>query len=208
MTTSITTALDNSISYEGYLALLQDLVNQGQTTGPNQSPAMVNYTKLNAARMRRVDKKVDISTLDTSAIKAINQPLTWLVITESWCGDAAHIVPVVNKLASLNPLITTKHIMRDEHPEVMDQFLTNEARSIPIIAFIDEERGEIVGHWGPRPAELQQKVMDRKKMTDPGPYDLFQVEVQKWYNQDKGQSTIQEFLAAFTEATMIKVINP
>ncbi len=40
----------------------------------------------------------------------------------------------------------------------MDRYLTNGSRSIPIVIALDEEFQEL-GHWGPRPAELQAWVM-------------------------------------------------
>ena len=40
----------------------------------------------------------------------------------------------------------------------MDQYLTNGSRSIPIVIVLDDDFREL-GHWGPRPAELQAWVM-------------------------------------------------
>src|SRR6476659_6576681 len=81
-----------------------------------------------------------------------------LVIAEDWCGDASNTVPIIARFAASVPGFELRVIMRDQHPEVMDQYLTNGSRSIPIIIVLDEAFQEI-GHWGPRPTELQSWVM-------------------------------------------------
>ena len=48
------------------------------------------------------------------------------------------------------PGLELRMLRRDQHPEVMDRYLTNGSRSIPIVIVLDEEFREL-GHWGPRP---------------------------------------------------------
>ena len=81
-----------------------------------------------------------------------------LVIAEDWCGDASNTVPVVAKLADAVPGLELRVILRDANPEVMDRYLTNGSRSIPVVIALDENYQEL-GHWGPRPTELQAWVM-------------------------------------------------
>ena len=151
---------------------------------------------MNAVRMRRLNKTTKVSEEVKELITSIDRPQTWLVITEAWCGDAAQVLPVVNKLADLNTQINVKHVLRDEHEELMDLFLTGGARSIPMVVMIDEEKNEVVGKWGPRPAEIQKAVMDRKNDPAPLPYSEFAKDVQKWYAKDKTISIQQEFAKA------------
>ena len=80
------------------------------------------------------------------------------MIAEDWCGDASSTVPVLAKLADAVPGLELRVILRDQHPEVMDRYLTNGSRSIPIVIALDEQFREL-GHWGPRPRELQAWVM-------------------------------------------------
>jgi hypothetical protein len=46
-------------------------------------------------RMQRVLKTFKISEELQETIKSIDQPQTWLVLSEAWCGDAAHSVPAM-----------------------------------------------------------------------------------------------------------------
>ncbi|MEZ4847593.1 MAG: thioredoxin family protein [Bacteroidia bacterium] len=188
--------IQNGMSYGDYQQMIDSLLAENKTTGPNQSEEYIDYTKLNVVRMRRLDKTTRIRDNIQEMVQSINRRQTWLVITEAWCGDAAQIVPVVNKLADLNPNITVKHVLRDENPELMDMFLTNGARSIPMIVFIDDETNEVVGKWGPRPEEIQQAVMARKSDPAPISYSEFAKEIQKWYAKDKTTSIQQELTTA------------
>jgi hypothetical protein len=115
-----------------------------------------------------------------------------LVIAADWCGDASNTVPVVAKLAEAVPGLELRIIDRDANPEVMDRYLTNGSRSIPIIIALDENFQEL-GHWGPRPTELQAWVMtNRATMPKPELYPL----VRKWYARDRGETTLREVLQA------------
>ncbi|HET7023792.1 MAG TPA: thioredoxin family protein [Gemmatimonadales bacterium] len=114
-----------------------------------------------------------------------------LVLAEDWCGDAANTVPIVQKWAEANA-VELRILRRDEHPEVMDRYLTNGSRSIPIVIVLDAEFRE-VGHWGPRPAELQAWVMAHKNTMEK---DARYKEVRRWYAKDRGETTLKEALGA------------
>lgn len=115
-----------------------------------------------------------------------------LVIAADWCGDAANTVPVLARLADLIPGMEIRILGRDEHPEVMNAYLTNGTRSIPIAIALSDSFEEL-GHWGPRPAALQEWVLAHKKMT-PSPQRY--AYARKWYAKDKGETTLRELLKA------------
>jgi hypothetical protein len=116
----------------------------------------------------------------------------WIVITESWCGDAAQSVPVIAHLAELNSNIQCDIVLRDENPELIDTFLTNGGRSIPKVLFINPD-GEIVQVWGPRPQVLQEAFVAEHKAGIPHEQSVLML--QDWYNNDKGATVAQEILA-------------
>jgi hypothetical protein len=115
-----------------------------------------------------------------------------LVIAEDWCGDASNTVPIVARLADQTPGLELRVIMRDKYPAVMNQYLTNGSRSIPIVIALDESFQE-VGHWGPRPTELQSWVMTNRSTL---PKAELYPKVRQWYARDRGETTIREVLAA------------
>ncbi len=115
-----------------------------------------------------------------------------LVIAEDWCGDASNTVPVVAKLADAVPGLELRVILRDANPEVMDRYLTNGSRSIPVVIALDENYQEL-GHWGPRPTELQAWVMANRATM---PKTELYPKVRKWYAKDRGETTLREVLEA------------
>ena len=115
-----------------------------------------------------------------------------LVIAEDWCGDASNTVPVVAKLADAVLGLELRVILRDANPEVMDRYLTNGSRSIPVVIALDENYQEL-GHWGPRPTELQAWVMANRATM---PKTELYPKVRKWYAKDRGETTLREVLEA------------
>lgn len=177
--------LEKAFTYNNYRELMQELVDSKGTTGPNKSEDMVYYTELNHQRMKRLDKTVKITDSLEKVIANIDKPQTWVVLTESWCGDAAQNVPVIEKLASLNSNIELRLFLRDENLDIMDNYLTNGGRSIPKLIIFDKDSEEELGTWGPRPAKLQEIYDEWRNSTDKVPYKEFNVTLQKWYAKDK-----------------------
>lgn len=194
--------LDNAYTYSTYRQHIDDLFAQNKTTGEDHSEAMLHYTKLNLSRMNRLDKKSRLTEQTIEKLDKIERRITWLVITEGWCGDAAQIVPVLNHLALESENITLRFILRDENEAIIDAFLTNNARSIPKIIVLDTETREVLNTWGPRPAAVQKMVMDAKAeglATDD--LELRQQistkaaeQLHLWYARDKTKAIQNEFL--------------
>ena len=116
----------------------------------------------------------------------------FLVLAEDWCGDASNTIPVLDRWAALGEGLELRILRRDEHPAVMDRYLTNGSRSIPIVIALDEGFAE-VGHWGPRPAPLQAWVMAHRGTM---PKDELYPRIRAWYARDRGETTLREVAAA------------
>lgn len=194
MKSVLLTALDKAISYSEYRKMATKLHAAGKTTGPDQSEAMVNYSKMNEHRMKRLDKTMVLSEEIITAMSTIKTPQTWLVISELWCGDAAQNVPLMFKIAELNPLVQMKLVLRDENPELMNLFLTNGGKSIPILIALNNQH-EVLWKWGPRPVHAQNMLMAYKNSPEPKmTYQAFAETLHKWYADDKTKSAQAEIL--------------
>jgi len=181
--------LNDSLTYNSYRSLIDKLLSEGKTTGNNQESSMIDYTKLNVQRMNRIDK----TTLISEELKGlIKKKQNWVLISEGWCGDAANIVPVIAKICEQSENAELHILLRDDNPEVMDEYLTNGARSVPVLIVLDENCNELFV-WGPRPAELQQYVLEYKKQ-DVFDIEVLKKEVQLWYFNDKTISTQKEII--------------
>jgi thiol-disulfide isomerase/thioredoxin len=184
-------SLDNSINYTEYFRLMQKLVQNKFTTGSDISEANINYTMLNEKRMSRWNKKLEISETYKAKILEFNSEIIWLVITESWCGDAAHLLPVINKVAELNPNINLRIVLRDDNEGLMNQFLTNGSKSIPKLIMIDTDSLKVITSYGPRPSTATAMVENYKKEHGQLTPE-FKEDLQRWYNKDKGKTTIDD----------------
>jgi hypothetical protein len=186
--------ISRATSYSEYRTLVKQLSEEGKSTGPEQTDALTNYTQLNDRRMKRWDKTLKFSEEAIAQIAKINAKTTWLVLTESWCGDASPALPVMHKITELNSNITLKVILRDEHVDLMNRFLTNGGMSIPKLIAIDDNSGDVIGDWGPRSKAATKLVEDYK--TEHGKLTAeFKQDLQVWYNKDKGQSVLEDMLA-------------
>lgn len=179
------------MTYTEYIKLIDDLLMDGKTTGPNQSEAMFNYGKLNRQRMHRLEKTVKLNESVIEKARNVQRKMIWLIITEGWCGDAAQNIPTIEKIAAENEKIETRYVLRDENLELMDKYLTNDARSIPKLIALDAETLEEIGTWGPRPQvamdyfyNMQNQGLEKPEMME---------KLQRWYLSDKEQTIQNEF---------------
>jgi hypothetical protein len=189
----ITESLKHAISYQDYRNLVKELVAEDSTTGIEKTEDLANYTMLNDRRMKRWDKTLKISEDISERVSNFSGAVTWLVITESWCGDAAHVIPVLNKIADLSPNIDLKLVFRDENLELMDQFLTNGGRSIAKLIMINTATGDVLNTFGPRPTEATKLVNNYKEAYGTITPE-FKQDLQTWYNTNKGQNVMTDIL--------------
>ena len=180
-------------SYLEYRNLVTNLFQKDLSTGNEQSESLLHYTELNEARMKRLDKQIIISDATISILENLSKNYILLAISEGWCGDAAQILPIVNKMALLSDKITFKIVLRDDNEELMNLFLTNGSKSIPKIIVIDKDTMEVVGDFGPRPkgaVDLVKNYKEKFGVID----ETIKTNLQKWYLADKGISVQNEIM--------------
>lgn len=188
-----------SQTYTEYREMVQTFVQEGKTTGPFQTEAYLEYTKMANQRMNRWDKTAQVSEEMKELVESLPSQ-TWLVITEAWCGDAGQSLPYINKLAELNPGIQLRIILRDENLEVMDRYLTNGARSIPKLISLSPDLESEYFVWGPKPQFLIDKFKAFKADPQGQTSKEYNESVQLWYARDKNQSLEKELKDKITEA--------
>ncbi len=180
-----------ALDYTSYRNLIDELLAKGETTGPDNSEAMLHYTKMNVQRMNRVDKTTVLGEELLVTLQKIEGKYRFLVITEGWCGDAAQIVPVINKIASAAPTkFDLKLVLRDKNLLLIDAHLTNGGRAIPVLLILDEAGNLVLPKWGPRPVAIQNLMIEWKKEGLEMP-ELAE-KLHGWYAKDKTVATQQE----------------
>jgi hypothetical protein len=193
----ITTELINkALDYQSYKDLIERLLKEGKSTGPNQSQELLQYSELNVHRMNRVEKTTVLIEDLSATIDLIEQPQIWLILAEGWCGDAAQTIPIFHLIEKQFPKIKIKLLLRDENVELMDLFLTNGSRSIPKVLMLDASSLNLLSQWGPRPSEATTLINNLKAEK----LEMMEIKekLHAWYAKNRGvavQSEIIDILA-------------
>jgi hypothetical protein len=188
---------ENAMSYQEFFNMVDTMAEEGGTTG-EMIEGHVTATKMNAHRMKRVEKTTILDEEMSAKLKGYGPGLKFLTIAESWCGDAGQNVPSMAVMSRACNCVDIRVIMRDEHLDIMDQFLTNGGRSIPIMLLLDADYN-VLGKWGPRPRVIQERVMKNKETQEFTGSEM-NTEIQRWYAKDKGLSLQTEIIEMLESA--------
>ncbi len=200
---AVVDALQKSHTYLEYRTIVSSLLKEGKSTGDEQSADLTNYSLLNDTRMKRLDKTMVVSEEVITDLLALEKRYVWLVLSEGWCGDAAQLLPIMNKMQMISSSIEFKIAFRDENLKLMEAFLTNGSKSIPKLILLDQETLTVVGSWGPRPkgaTDLIQSYKSQYGVVD----ETAKTELQLWYLHDKGFSTQREIVQMMKDSEALK----
>ena len=181
------------LNYPEFFEYTADLAAKHGTSGLDQTDEQKDFTQLNYKRMERWNKTFHVSADTQNILDSLTSKQKWYVITETWCGDAAQVVPVINKMAEVSSKIDLKILFRDENEDVMNMFLTNGTKSIPKLIIIEKKSGEVIADFGPRPQGAKQLILDYKA-THGVVDETAKINLQKWYLADKGVATQEEIV--------------
>lgn len=179
------------MNYQEYTALFERIINSDNPPPPYDNPDYLEYTRLNYSRMTRWNKTLQLDDELVAVLKSLQKRQHWIIIVEPWCGDVAHSLPFLVRLAEQSPMITYELQLRDSEPFLINAYLTRGTKSIPKLIIRDEE-GADLATWGARP-EAAQQMMDELKAANTD-WETVKVRLQNWYNNDKGVSLQRELL--------------
>lgn len=183
--------VEKSMTFTEYNRLVDEAVAAQQTTGPNQSAELAEYTKLNQHRMHRLEKTIELNPSLVETVRSLKVKWIWLILTEGWCGDAAQNIPPIEKIANENDGIEAHYLLRDDNLELMDKYLTNGGRAIPKLICLDADTLAEIGTWGSRPTVADELF---KKLKAEGLEKHAIIEkIIRWYNDDHTESLQAEF---------------
>lgn len=182
------------MNYKQYQELIDKLLKNSNPPEPYNDSAYMDYVKLNQTRMKRWDKQLKLSDALLRKLLQISKLQQWIIITEPWCGDAAHIVPFLIKMSEINPLIKYEIQLRDREPFLINNYLTHGSKSIPRLIVRDKD-GLDIFNWGPRPAGAQ-KIMNELKESN-ADFETIKIALQNWYNKNQGEELCAELTYLF-----------
>lgn len=178
-----------TMTWNEYLAYFKEIVERGERQPPYDNEDYYQYTKLNKSRTNRWLKQSPLTEATVRFMKdGIKAKQEWIVITEPWCGDAAHLVPVLYLMSELNQNIRFRIQLRDSGSEI-DQYLTAGAKSIPIL-IVRDANGNDLFYWGPRSAQGSE-LFEKLKNQDAS-FEEMKLALQEFYNKDAGKGVQQE----------------
>ncbi|MCB0539690.1 MAG: thioredoxin family protein [Chitinophagales bacterium] len=174
---------------EDYNIFFKKIVEKEITEAPYSDDGFYAYTEANFKRINSLKTKID---LDKKLYNALQEVSNWhfVLITEPWCGDASFAQPVIEAVTVAGDL-NLKIAIRDKNENLINAFLTNGGKSIPIFIALDENLNYKF-HWGPRPKPLQEEVVEFLK-TKPSVEEKIKM-AHLWYLKDKGKTFQQELL--------------
>lgn len=180
------------MTFQTYTALFEQILHDSNPQAPYDNKDYFDYVKLNWSRMNRWLKKGQLLPAVEEKIKQISEPQNWILITEPWCGDAAHSVPFIQMMAELNPLIHLDLELRDAEPNRIQHYLTNGGKAIPKLV-VQNAAGEDLAVWGPRPVECQELFHEMQQKQ--APFEEVKTRLQNWYNEHNGVEIQEEIIA-------------
>jgi thioredoxin-like negative regulator of GroEL len=143
--------------------------------------------------MNQLEPTITVQPELQTALRQLTQRYVWVVITEGWCGDAAQLVPIIEAVSQASGgHLETRYFLRDANPELIDRYLTNGGRAIPMTVVLAADSRTEAGVWGPRPAPAQALFQDLK--TRQVPFAELAAQLHDWYTQDATRTTQQELL--------------
>ena len=104
----------------------------------------VAQMRTNRDAFTRLLAEAPVRPEDREAIATLEGKIRILVITEDWCPDSLRTIPVLARLVDGLPQVEMRVFLRDDNPDVMDQYLKRgQFRAIPVFAVFDEEMNEL-----------------------------------------------------------------
>lgn len=138
--------------------------------------------------------------IDVEPFRRLPKPYRVLILSEDWCGDCTDNLPIVNRLAAESGKLKVRILPRDEHLDLMDNYLKyGQFRAVPLILFLDEE-GTVIGDLKERPESVtelrarkrQELYARRPDFGEPGAYAEL---------SEEKRAELQEALLALREET-------
>jgi hypothetical protein len=201
------------VSYEVFKESANTFLAHQLKLDVNSRDPYFSYIQQNQQRINRWDRKFAIMPEVLAQIQQIQRPLRLVAIVEAWCGDVSQILPGINHMVNQSDKLTLEVVYRDENLPLIDAFLTNGGRAIPIILITDAESQEILGSWGPRPSTPQAMMAEMKKKMAGQPSD-YSSDLQRetiesihaWYARDKGREVQTQFMDTLLKALREKSV--
>ena len=155
---------------------------------------MRHYSRYNYERQLGVEASYKMSSAFRSAVLGLEGLQTWFFITDDWCIDSAYSLPLILRAVALHEQITLHILMKEDNLEILDDYLSDGRRSIPVITGFDAEDKQLF-RWGPNPDVLHRLRTTLQEAGEQG--RVVSGSTIDWYTNDGHLEVEREFTGLF-----------
>jgi hypothetical protein len=132
---------------------------QGLTYASFLAAAVVNVDKFEQNYKTAPLSAEDLAFFKRAAAQP-GGPAKILALAEAWCGDVYRELPTIAKIAEATGL-ELRVFLRDENPDIMDEFLSNDgkSRAIPVFVFYSADM-QYLTHFTERSAMAHRELAE------------------------------------------------
>ncbi len=152
----------------------------------------------NVDRMRGFYEDFELDD-DTAAFFNNRSPLQVMAIGEEWCPDVVQNLAMLARIGHDVPGIELSILRRDENPELMDAYVTDGKRRIPVVVFFDSTFSEMA-RWAGRCASAQAWIEDEIlrgrtwKDLPEAEREAFHAEYDRRFRERYARETLREWM--------------
>ena len=130
---------------------------QGLTYAAFLAQALINHDKFDEYYRSSPLSEDDLAFFRRAA-SVPHGAVNIVALGEAWCGDVYRELPTVARIAEASGM-NLRIFLRDENPDIMDQFLSNngKSRAIPVFVFYTREM-EYITRFVERPSSAQTQI--------------------------------------------------
>jgi hypothetical protein len=171
-------------------------------TGKSWTEYLNSITR-NRDRFEAAYKSFFLAEEDIAPFRAAT-PLNIVAIGEDWCPDVFQTLGFIAKLADAVPGLILRIFERDTHPELMDRYLSEGRKRIPVYAFFDHNFEEVFW-WSGRNKAADEWVSSVRKgrAYEEIPADEmeeFRKEFDRRYEESYARENLREITEGLREA--------
>lgn len=191
----LNTLRSDGLTWDEYLIAMDQAAAMDPDGLDEEDAEKLEFSKLNLHRTARIGRTWKPSDELAGLLARLERPQTWMVLTETWCGDSAQCLPMIAIMAEAAPEVTLRLMIRDDNLDVMDRYLTDGKRAIPLLVAYDDDGNERF-RWGARPAEAQAVITQALAEGLEKPDRLERLHL--FYGRNRGRALDAEFVELLT----------
>src|SRR5262245_52432092 len=115
-------------------------------------------TDVQKQRWGQVYDQVALTAGQRDLLAAFGRRMDVLCLAGAWCGDCINQCPIFEHLAAAAPVIRTRYLDRDDHPDVQQALRINGGNRVPVVVFFSED-GEETARYGERTLSKYRQMM-------------------------------------------------